>query len=330
MATNRQTEALDKIRNGVPNRWYLVAREQEVTTSPAAIRRLGIDLVIWRSPSGIHLLQDRCPHRGARFSQGTASDSSVICPYHGIQVSGDGKVLEVPGYPEAAQKGKFLVRQFPVRVKDGGVWAWFGVDKEAPPGELRFPAELTDGNWHGYLWTGEWKCNWLLALDNLADPMHATYLHGDTYTLSAGAKVDRMRAVDIPDGFRIEKEGQRDVNFDWTEFFDTGMLWARLDIPYPQSAGPGGHLRIIGTVTPIDELACQVYFMHLRRGGGWEHDMWRLLYRTVLYPRHMKVLAQDQKVLEGMPLDAREHESLYQHDLGITRLRRLLVNAAAE
>ncbi|MOA45218.1 hypothetical protein D3C78_1675970 [compost metagenome] len=40
------------------------------------------------------------------------------------------------------------------------------------------------------------------------------------------------------------------------------------------------------------------------------------------------MLEQDRVVLESMAPDAREHETLYQHDVGITRVRRILQRRA--
>lgn len=42
-----------------------------------------------------------------------------------------------------------------------------------------------------------------------------------------------------------------------------------------------------------------------------------------------EVLEQDRVMLEAMPADADQRENLYQHDLGVVRLRRLY-QAAAE
>ena len=99
-------------------------------------------------------------------------------------------------------------------------------------------------------------------------------------------------------------------------------------MPYPPSAGPGGPFRIIGYVTPIDRHSCMVFFYRLRQVSGWRRDMWRFLYKTTLEGRHWDVLGQDRVMLEDMPDDARYHENLYQHDIGVSRLRRALYDLA--
>lgn len=58
--------------------------------------------------------------------------------------------------------------------------------------------------------------------------------------------------------------------------------------------------------------------------------MWRFLYRTTLEDRHWAVLEQDRVMLEHMAHDADQAENLYQHDLGVIRLRRMYKNQAEE
>jgi phenylpropionate dioxygenase-like ring-hydroxylating dioxygenase large terminal subunit len=45
---------------------------------------------------------------------------------------------------------------------------------------------------------------------------------------------------------------------------------------------------------------------------------------------HWAVLEQDREMLETMAADADQAENLYQHDLGVVRLRRLYRNLAEE
>ncbi len=93
-----------------------------------------------------------------------------------------------------------------------------------------------------------------------------------------------------------------------------------LSIPYPPSAGPGGPF---GMTCPVDAERTGVFFWRYRRVQGWQRDTWRFLYKTLIEERHWEVLEQDRTMLEAMPTDADQHENLYQHDLGVVRLRRL-------
>ncbi|MNT19605.1 hypothetical protein D3C72_1548700 [compost metagenome] len=59
-------------------------------------------------------------------------------------------------------------------------------------------------------------------------------------------------------------------------------------------------------------------------------DTWRFLYRNRLEARHWAVLEQDRVMMEQMEFDANERENLYQHDIGLVRLRRRLRSLAQE
>ena len=121
---------------------------------------------------------------------------------------------------------------------------------------------------------------------------------------------------------RVEQAGE---NFDWTDMVVTqDGSYCRLDIPYPKAAGPGGVFRIIGFTTPVDDTHCMVFFWRLRKVQGLAREVFRFMYRTTLEPRHWAVLEQDRVMLEGMPDDARKREMLYQHDIGVARIRQLL------
>ena len=57
---------------------------------------------------------------------------------------------------------------------------------------LVLPEEFTDPNWTAILCVSPWSCNYRYALDNLADPMHGSYLHANSFTLAFGAKQDAI------------------------------------------------------------------------------------------------------------------------------------------
>ena len=66
----------------------------------------------------------------------------------------------------------------------------------------------------------------------------------------------------------------------------------------------------------------------MRKASGLAREVWRFLYRATLEERHWHVLEQDREMLVSMPPDARKREMLYQHDLGVARIRQALVNKA--
>jgi hypothetical protein len=68
----------------------------------------------------------------------------------------------------------------------------------------------------------------------------------------------------------------------------------------------------------------------VRKVQGWQRDTWRFLYKNRLEARHWHVLEQDREILEAMEPDANQREMLYQHDMGIVRLRRHLRSLAKE
>ena len=73
-----------------------------------------------------------------------------------------------------------------------------------------------------------------------------------------------------------------------------------------------------------------MFFWRCRRVQGWMRDTWRFLYRNRLEARHWAVLEQDRVMMEQMEFDANERENLYQHDIGLVRLRRRLRSLAQE
>ncbi|MGO3396203.1 MAG: 3-phenylpropionate dioxygenase, partial [Serratia proteamaculans] len=128
--------------------------------------------------------------------------------------------------------------------------------------------------------------------------------------------------------FIFKKNGQIGVNFDWVEFGSSGAYWMRLSIPYKKRFGPGGHFWIIGMVVPEDKDHCRVFFWRIRQVKDWQRDMWRFMYRNRLESLHWDVLEQDRIVLENMAPNARGREYLYQHDVGLSRLRRMMQKEA--
>lgn len=326
--TQLKSAVEDRVNKGLLNLWYPVLPSWGVGSAPVGITRLSENIVVWRDTEGvIHALEDRCPHRGARLSMGWNLGDRVGCWYHGVEVDGSGKVVDVPAASECPMVDEKRVRSYPAEERNGAIFLFFSDGKtKATPLEL--PEELTSDDYSSFLCTAAWKCNYRYAIDNVMDPMHGAYLHATSHSMAEGDKTAEMRAKKTPTGFIFEKANQKGVNFDWVEWGETNALWMRLSIPYRQKFGPGGVFYIVGLAVPVDEHNVRVFFWRVRKVEGWQRNVWRFLYKTKLEELHWNVLEQDRVVLEAMAPDARSDEFLYDHDVGLSRVRRIMEKKA--
>lgn len=311
---------------GLRNKWYIVAYTPDLGDEPIAIRALGEDLVIWRDGDGVaRTMRDYCPHRGARLSLGDVVDGDLQCWYHAWRFDGSGQCTSVPtqGGKCSLQRRLRIEATYPTQEHHGYVFAWIG---ELEPDELVLPFEMTDDSYAHFYERVEWAANWTLALENLADLMHAPFLHSNSLTLGGGIVDDRVRVDELDDGFRVSRMGQQGVNFDTVDIILGPLMYCRLDIPYPSdlAAGPGPDLRILGFVTPIDDTHTLVHFPRFRQVEGWQRKVWQTLFRLRLRGTHLHVLNQDKFIIESQRSigNARDDEHPAQSDKGVIRLRK--------
>ena len=324
-------EVQASLATGLRNRWWpiLPSRFVEAGGKPLGLTRMGERIVLWRSTDGaIHVQTDRCPHRAVLLSRGQNEGDRIRCAYHGVEIGPDGTVLAVPGQPGCPLEGKKAVKTYPAVEVSDAIFVWFGdaLHGDAPP--FVPPEQLAGGPFSAFCCYADWNAPWRYVYDNLMDPMHGTFLHANSHTMFQGETQAKFITRDTDKGFFFEKEGQRDVNFDWSEFLDDGALMVRLEIPYPRTGGPGGNFGIVSVITPIDETKSACFFWRFRKVEGWVRDTWRFLYRTKLEPRHWHVLEQDREMLDGVGTGLERHEMLYQHDAGLMRLRRYFARQA--
>ena len=330
-AAPSEQEVIASLRTGLRNRWWpvLPSRFVEAGSKPIGIKRMGELLMVWRDSAGaLHVQADRCPHRAVKLSRGTNEGDRIRCNYHGVEIGPDGTVLAVPGQPGCPLEGKKAVKTYPSREIAGAVFVWFGDRLHEEPSDFTPPPQLTAPEYSSFLCYTEWDMFWRYLYDNNMDPMHGTFLHANSHTMYQGDTQAQFATRDTEKGFFFEKEGQRDVNFDWSEFVDDEALYVRLEIPYPPTAGPGGNFTIISFGTPIDDANTACFFWRVREVSGWQRSTWRFLYRTAIEKRHWNVLEQDRDILSGCEPGMEKFEMLYQHDAGVIRLRRYLAQTA--
>jgi len=166
------------------NFWWPIEFSHEVKNKPMSVTCIGQKFVLWRDGSGeVHLLNDMCVHRGGSFAIGwlTEDRNSVVCPYHGWEVGGDGACTKIPAHPQRGIPKKARVDSYPVVERYGLVFAFLGdlPEDERPP--IPEIPELEDPRFkkvYGSYW---WDVNYERALENGMDPSHAAYVHGNRF-----------------------------------------------------------------------------------------------------------------------------------------------------
>ena len=70
--------------------WYPFAAATDVGGSPLAVTVAGLELVAWRGEdAALHVGPAACPHLGADLSTGRIDCGALVCPWHGLRLTGD-------------------------------------------------------------------------------------------------------------------------------------------------------------------------------------------------------------------------------------------------
>jgi phenylpropionate dioxygenase-like ring-hydroxylating dioxygenase large terminal subunit len=208
--------------------WIYVAHESQLREPGNFIRtRLaGYEVLVTRhTDRNIYVLQNRCPHRGARICMVDRGSSTVFsCPYHAWAFRSDGSLASVPhrkSYPEdfsLDDPGNHMQRVGRVAIYRGFVFATLNenpaplldhlgpmtdvidnlVDR-APSGEI----EIADSSF-----TLEYRGNWKLHLENAADIFHPSFVHSSSVAPARRAPAnastldnDQTREMLLANGF---------------------------------------------------------------------------------------------------------------------------------
>jgi phenylpropionate dioxygenase-like ring-hydroxylating dioxygenase large terminal subunit len=131
-------------QSGVPVDWAPVMASEHVPPGQIIQGFLhGQELAIWRNGQGeIQVWENRCPHRGTRFTLGRIIDGQLSCAYHGWRFAGGGQCTFIPAQPKLTPPQSMAATAYFAVERFGMVWAALGQpasDEPAIP-ELSAPA----------------------------------------------------------------------------------------------------------------------------------------------------------------------------------------------
>ena len=164
--------------------WHPVALTSEVSSTPKEIKILGEDLVIFKTKKGeIGLVHKACPHRRASLVYGKIENEGIRCCYHGWLLSTNGEILETPGEEADSKQAtrlreKFKLGAYPVIEFNGLVFSYLG-PMEKIPEFPRYDVFEIEGNTSSP-YRIDYNCNWIQVLDAIMDPLHTSFLHGQS------------------------------------------------------------------------------------------------------------------------------------------------------
>lgn len=160
--------------------WHPVAYAHEIEDKPVAAKLLDVNLVIWRTSTGISAAKDLCMHRGARISMGWIEDDQILCPMHGLSYDADGACTKIPCMgPDARIPPKLRLESYRVAEKYGIVWVCL---KHEPKQDLPCWSALDDNKLKPvYIPSGIWKASASRHVENFNDVAHFPWVHRQSF-----------------------------------------------------------------------------------------------------------------------------------------------------
>ncbi len=162
----------------VRNAWYVAGWTAEVGRELLARPVCGRPVVLYRTEAGFPVaLADACWHRLVPLSLGQVRGDDLVCGYHGITYSPQGRCTFMPSQETINPSAS--VASFPVIDRYRLCWVWLGDPELADPSRIPdILSAATDPGWAGDGELLHLECDYRVVLDNLMDLTHETYVHG--------------------------------------------------------------------------------------------------------------------------------------------------------
>ena len=302
LARDTQSSDIGALENETfPVAWYAIASSESIQSQPVGIRRLGIDLVLWRDGNGEIVCQSRyCPHRGVDLALGKVSQetgkSCLECPYHGFQFAAEGHCVLMPCEGEGAKISPAMkVQSYQVKEVHNFIWLWWGDDQTTAP-EIPWFSELSD---RPRRWSDAeliWDVHFTRAVESaLIDIHHFAFAHRRIAKWSGIGGAKRLEFL------KTEPSGDRQIKTEGilTSDRQDGMsLQFKNDILFPNLSlfdfSLGG-IKLFVTLTPIDENKTWVNFRYYV-AVGWPF-LSRLIAKIAVWFEFNFVQPDDYRLL---------------------------------
>lgn len=301
--TNRRT---DVRRAGINrNYWYVVARSQELQTTPIAVTLWGEAIVLYRDANGnVQALEDRCPHRHVKLSRGQVQGDRLECTYHGWQFNALGECVAVP-YLAANQKlPACKIRSYSAIDRDGFIWLFPGEKHLASDREPLGVPEWEHLNYIATVSAIDARAHYSYLIENLMDMYHG-HLHRD---LQAWAEAELEEIQEESDRVTARYRAQSYYRIDkiWSisQLFFPALRRLHpepltVTYAYPHWFSTlGKDFKIYCLLCPVSATQTRAYLIHFTSLEAF----WRLHKLPVWFRRWLKnsLFGSAQNLLDGL------------------------------
>jgi renierapurpurin 18,18'-hydroxylase len=172
----------------MPEGWYAFVSPSELNLNrPTALRRMGMNWVVWRKSNGQWIAQkDQCPHRSARLSLGWVEGDCIRCPFHGFSFNDEGQCTYVPEIDRAAPGLK--VETYHLIEKTDFLWIpWRNPQQKSPS----WFDELDHSEFTYCQSRHRWANHFSRCVESQLDYVHLPFVHKN----SIGKGFDPQRQV---------------------------------------------------------------------------------------------------------------------------------------
>lgn len=311
--------------------WHAVAFTLDVADAPLARRLLGTDVVLWRTPDGIRAALDRCPHRWAKFSAGSArADGTLVCGYHGWEFAPDGRASLIPQLGAGAPlPPTACLSLLPVREVFGMVWV--ALDPDPVAGIPEIP-EFDDPAYRA-IRIGAFRapCSAMAVVDNNTDVTHVPFVHAGTFGNGQDPLVPPLPARRTWFGIEVDNQtpvatrpgdAQASVRTSVTQMWMPFVQVSRMHFPDGLT-----HLLVKG-LCPVEDDLTIVHLTVLRNDA----DRHPAGDEAAIIALESAIEAEDARMLATLPADfplAVPDQVHIRHDRGGIELRRAYADLLA-
>ena len=281
--------------------WYPITFLQDLPKNrPYSFSLYDEPLVLFRNQDGkLVCLNDRCPHRAAKLSDGQIIDGKIECLYHGWQFGTDGKCLHIPQLPTDAKiPANSCVQSYAVVERQGIVWMWAGKSKMAKVDSIPTVASVDRPEFFTRDMIRDLPYDQTDFIENVIDPAHVPISHDATRN---GGNRENAQPLEMEvsetslEGIRGKYRGMRKANTPWIklDFIAPNLILYQFHIEQRKWSG-GLALYSI----PLGKNRCRVLSRsyHHQQNLSWIN---KLRPRWLDHLNTNKVLEQDLPLIVG-------------------------------